>query len=314
MVVYICLKSLILFILFWECEPKFFEIKGLQSQRRSDILDTENGIEDTNSSNSKEINKGTTEDSQIIRLTNISINNQPAEKNLLNNTNNAIEDIDIAAKMDKNNSIHNLNQPNVTNDTIQDYKPLQETHVFISGEESTVPVLIINESSSDNISTATAVVINNTNTDVISLSNNKHESNNVTTELNATLPPISTNGTTIENSQIDINIKMKTSDDSISIIDIKTSSKQSNNELGSGSITYLLKKFANQFMKILKGIFSFKRFNDSDEEQLVEDNYNLYVPISEDVSRMQYNSAEKQHVNVLREGALSLLGNDRNNM
>lgn len=315
MVVFICLKGLILFILFWECESKFFEIKGLKSQRRFGMLDTANGIEDTNTSDPKETNKGTTDDSQVIRLTNISINSQPVEKYSVNNLNNTIKDSDSTTETDKNNNIHNFNELNPTNVTIQDNKPLQETHVLKNVEESTVSVPVINETSSVSLSTATALIINNTSTkeEMISPSDNGHENKNVTTTLNALLSQISTSETTTENSQLDINIKMKASDDSISIIDIKTSSKQPNDKVNSVSITYMLKKFADRFMKLMKTFFSFKRFNDG-EEELVEDNYNLYVPISEDVSRTQYNSAEKQHVNVLREGALSLLGNDRNNM
>lgn len=314
MVVFVCLKGLILFILFWECESKFFEIKGLKSQRRSGVgtLNAENDIEDTKTSDPKETNKGTTEDSQMIRLTNISINSLPTQKNSVNN---ASREIDTATKIERDNIALDLNELKSTNATIQDNKPLQETHVLKSIEESTVPVAVVNDSSTDNISIVTALVINNASTkeDITLLSNNEPDNKTVTTMATTVPSQISTNETTTDDSQLDISIKMKASDDSLSIIDIKTSSKQSNDKIDSNSISTILRNFAKRFMKLMKGFFSFKRFNDEEDER-PEDNYNLYVPISEDVSRTQYNSAEKQHVNVLREGALSLLGNDRNDM
>lgn len=314
MILYICLKGIILFVLFWECESKFFEIKGLKSQRRVDIgtSDTVNVIEDMNTSDPKETNKETAEDSQVIRLTNITISSQTTEDNSPNNTNDTRQLIDTTIKIDEDNITINSNELKPINATIQDNKPLQDTPVFKSIDMSTMPVTDIHANSSDNVTTVTALIISNTSTkvDIIPFSNNKHDNINVTTVSNAIPLQIST---TTDDSQLDINIKMKASDDSLSIIDIKTVTKQSNEKFDSTSISNMLKKFANRFMKLMKGFFSFKRFNDDDEEYL-EDKYSLYVPISEDVSRTQYNSAEKQHVNILREGTLSLLGNDRNNM
>lgn len=319
MILYICLKGLILAILFWECESKFFEIKGLKSQRRMDIgtLNTENVIEDINMSDPKQTEKGTSEDSQVIRLTNITIHSQTTEGISANNTNNTSQQIYTTTKIDKDNNTLNSNEVNLTNATIQDNKPLQETPVFKSIEESIVPVTVVHDTGGDNLTTVTALTrgINNASTlvDIIRFPNTEHDNRNVTTVSNAIPLQTSTDEAMTEDSQLDINIKMKASDDSLSIIDIKTMTKQSNDKIDSTSISNMLKKFANRFMKLMKGFFSFKRFNDDDDENF-EDKYSLYVPISEDVSRSQYNSAEKQHVNILREGTLSLLGNDRNHM
>lgn len=332
MILSICLKGLILYNLFWECESKIIEIQGVKLHRRigDGMLDIENDIEDTNVSYPKDTKKGSSEDSKLIRLTNISIN-QPTEEISMDNTKNTSPVIDTVTKTDKNNNSINLNELIQTTATIPDLKPLQETPVLKTIQETQVPVTIIDENIIETASIATIInnitkkeditelannehTINNTSMKqyTIATSNNEHDSKNPTTISSAIRSEISTDRITVtDDSQLDIIIKMNVSNDSLSIIDITTSNKPPNDKVNTNSILAVLKDFANRFMKILKGLFAFKRFNDVEDEPL-QDNYNIYVPISEDVSRMQYNSAEKQHVHVLREGALSLLGNDRN--